>query len=193
MKKLFQKAFTLVELLIVIAIIGILAVAILVGLDPIEQVNRANDTKLVTASGEIRGAINRYYAANQKFPWCADTSCAAYLTPFTVSGTTYATCVTGASSLFNDSASASCAEGVLAALVASGDLKSGITADAKLGLTPVTLTTFQITYNPYSKSERVKYATAVGNPGIYTTAACTVVGTTAACPNTSTTCQYCVF
>ena len=88
-----------------------------------------------------------------------------------------------ASSLFNDSASASCAEGVLAALVASGDLKSGITADAKLGLTPVTLTTFQITYNPYSKSERVKYATAVEIQES-TQQPRTVVGTTAACPNT---------
>src|SRR3989338_7507518 len=107
-----KKAFTLIELLIVIAIIGILAVAILIALDPIEQTNRAIDVKLVTASGEIRGAINRYYAAKQYFPWCTDVECATYRTP----------CVsTGGSTKF--ATSATCAANVLQELKDSGELK----------------------------------------------------------------------
>ena len=68
-----KKAFTLIELLIVIAIIGILAVAILIALDPIEQTNRAIDVKLVTASGEIRGAIKNENGKSQG--WKACRSC----------------------------------------------------------------------------------------------------------------------
>ena len=42
-----KKAFTLVELLIVIAIIGILAIGILIALDPVEQTRKASDAIVV--------------------------------------------------------------------------------------------------------------------------------------------------
>lgn len=66
-----NKGFTLVELLIVIALIGILSVAVLSTINPIEQTNKANDSSKKNDSSEILGAIERYFATQYKYPWVA--------------------------------------------------------------------------------------------------------------------------
>ncbi len=56
-----SKGFTLIELLIVIAVIGILAAALLVGIDPIDKINAGNDTKVVNNARQIYdGALRAY-------------------------------------------------------------------------------------------------------------------------------------
>ncbi len=61
--------FTLVELLIVIALIGVLAVALVATLNPIEQINKARDARYKNDAAELLAAIERYYATQQFFPW----------------------------------------------------------------------------------------------------------------------------
>jgi prepilin-type N-terminal cleavage/methylation domain-containing protein len=61
--------FTLVELLIVIALIGILSVAVLATINPIEQANKARDARVQNDAAEVLGAIERYYASQQYYPW----------------------------------------------------------------------------------------------------------------------------
>ena len=70
MKK-FQKGFTLVELLVVVAIIGVLAAALLIGLNPLEQVNKARDSGLLSRCKEAIGGAERYFAFHQIEPTCA--------------------------------------------------------------------------------------------------------------------------
>jgi len=62
-------AFTLVELLIVIALIAILSVAVLATINPIEQSNKARDARVQNDAAEIMNAYERYYASNSKYPW----------------------------------------------------------------------------------------------------------------------------
>lgn len=64
MKTKLQKAFTLVELLIVIALIAILSVAVLSTINPIEQANKAKDSTMMNDAGEVLNATERYYASN---------------------------------------------------------------------------------------------------------------------------------
>jgi prepilin-type N-terminal cleavage/methylation domain-containing protein len=63
------KGFTLIELLIVIAVLGILAVAILSAINPIEQINRSRDTGSRSDSEQLIGAIDRFYASRGFYPW----------------------------------------------------------------------------------------------------------------------------
>lgn len=68
----FLVGFTLVELLIVIALIGVLAVAVLAAINPLEQLNRARDTGMESDASQLLAAIDRYYASQEKFPWVVE-------------------------------------------------------------------------------------------------------------------------
>jgi prepilin-type N-terminal cleavage/methylation domain-containing protein len=63
------KGFTLVELLIVIALIAILSVAVLATINPIEQSNKARDARVQNDAAEVMNAYERYYASQQAYPW----------------------------------------------------------------------------------------------------------------------------
>ncbi|MBP9818205.1 type II secretion system protein [Candidatus Shapirobacteria bacterium] len=64
-----SEGFTLVELLIVIALIAILSVAVLATINPIEQTNKARDSKFKNDSAEVLSAYERYYASTNRYPW----------------------------------------------------------------------------------------------------------------------------
>jgi prepilin-type N-terminal cleavage/methylation domain-containing protein len=64
-----HKGFTLIELLIVIAVLGILAVAVLSAINPIEQINRSRDTGSRSDAEQLLSAMDRYYATNGYYPW----------------------------------------------------------------------------------------------------------------------------
>lgn len=64
-----KSGFTLIELLIVIAVLGILAVAVLSAINPIEQINRSRDTGSRSDAEQLLGAIDRFYASQGYYPW----------------------------------------------------------------------------------------------------------------------------
>jgi len=68
-KRLENKGFTLIELLIVIVIIGILATAVLSAINPIEQINKAQDQGRKSNAAEIVNALERYYTTFEQYPW----------------------------------------------------------------------------------------------------------------------------
>lgn len=61
--------FTLVELLIVIALLGAIALIVIAAINPIEQANRARDTRFKADGAQLISAIDRYFASIQEFPW----------------------------------------------------------------------------------------------------------------------------
>jgi len=61
--------FTLVELLIVIGLLGAIALIVIAAINPIEQSNRARDTRFKSDSAQLISAIDRYFASRQEFPW----------------------------------------------------------------------------------------------------------------------------
>ena len=64
-----QRGFTLIELLVVIAILGILAGAILVGINPLEQLARGRDAAKITVVSGLGKAIQSYYTSqNGAYP-----------------------------------------------------------------------------------------------------------------------------
>ena len=69
--------FTMIELLIVIAVLGVLAVAVLSAINPIEQINRSRDTGSRADAEQLLGAIDRYYTSMGWYPWFDDASCGA--------------------------------------------------------------------------------------------------------------------
>ncbi len=67
---MFRKlGFTMIELLIVIAVLGILAVAVLAAINPIEQINRGRDTGSRSDAEQALSAIDRFYASQGYYPW----------------------------------------------------------------------------------------------------------------------------
>jgi prepilin-type N-terminal cleavage/methylation domain-containing protein len=68
-KYLMERGFTLVELLIVIALISILSVAVLATINPIEQANKAKDSTVQNDAAEVMNAYERYYVNGTSYPW----------------------------------------------------------------------------------------------------------------------------
>jgi prepilin-type N-terminal cleavage/methylation domain-containing protein len=64
-----KKAFTLVELLIVITLISILSVAVLATINPIEQTNKARDAQFKNDAAEVLSSYERYFASQNGYPW----------------------------------------------------------------------------------------------------------------------------
>ncbi|MCJ7793044.1 MAG: prepilin-type N-terminal cleavage/methylation domain-containing protein [Candidatus Marinimicrobia bacterium] len=69
MKKYLPKGFTMIELLIVIAVLGVLAIAVLAAINPIEQINRGRDTGSRSDAEQLLSAIDRYNASQMIWPW----------------------------------------------------------------------------------------------------------------------------
>lgn len=61
--------FTLVELLVVIVLIGVLAAVLVGAINPGELTAKGRDTERLTTSKQVMDAINRYYDANNCYPW----------------------------------------------------------------------------------------------------------------------------
>ncbi len=79
MKSRLVKAFTLVELLIVIGLLGAIALIVISAINPIEQANRARDARFNADSAQMVSAIERYFAAHSTFPWMdCGTSCSSW-------------------------------------------------------------------------------------------------------------------
>jgi prepilin-type N-terminal cleavage/methylation domain-containing protein len=68
-KSIKKLGFTMIELLIVIAVLGILAVAVLAAINPIEQINRGRDTGSRSDAEQLLSAIDRFYASQGYYPW----------------------------------------------------------------------------------------------------------------------------
>jgi len=67
--KVKSLGFTMIELLIVIAVLGVLAVAVLATINPIEQINRGRDTSSRGDAEQLLSAIDRYNANTGLWPW----------------------------------------------------------------------------------------------------------------------------
>ncbi len=67
MKNMFtKKGFTLIEILIVVAIIGILASVVVVGLGPAQKKGR--DSRRVSDLRSVQNALELYYGKNGQYP-----------------------------------------------------------------------------------------------------------------------------
>lgn len=84
----------MIELLIVIAVLGVLAVAVLSAINPIEQINRGRDTGSRSDAEQLLSAIDRYNASQNIWPWQDDTddSAAVPFTPITETAPKGKTC-----------------------------------------------------------------------------------------------------
>jgi len=68
MKEKITKGFTLVELLIVMAVIGFLVVGLLMTIDPIFQTNKGNDARRKKDLGRIKVSFEEYYNDKGCYP-----------------------------------------------------------------------------------------------------------------------------
>lgn len=65
-----KNAFSMVELIVVLAILAILVIAMWILINPIEQIAKANDGAKMNNAKELAGSISRYYASFQnQYPW----------------------------------------------------------------------------------------------------------------------------
>ena len=68
MKKSFAKGFTLVELILVIAILGIIAAASMAILNPAEQIKKSQDAKRKAEISQLQKALDIYYQDFGRYP-----------------------------------------------------------------------------------------------------------------------------
>ncbi len=139
--------FTLVELLIVIALLGALAIGLIGAIDPFEQLKKGQDTGTRNTVSEIHSAVIRFFALKGRMPWCTTEACSDTLPSSTPLNST------------------PMSEAV-SRIIDTGELKSNFTTiqSSQLGKVFVTGTAedAKVCYRPVSKSFRsddnTKYA-----------------------------------
>lgn len=71
-----NKGFTLIELIIVIAILGVLAVIVFVAINPGERQAQARDTGRISSITQLGRSLQAYYTVNTNYPdvgtWAQD-------------------------------------------------------------------------------------------------------------------------
>lgn len=111
-RKKLLSAFTLVELLIVIAVMGVLAGAVLVSINPADKLAQASDAKVQSDLSQVVSAVSTYVAEKGYYPAAtgdfagaglqmesypvAPTSPAGYAYTYNASTTAGAACTTAA-------------------------------------------------------------------------------------------------
>lgn len=55
--------------MIVIGLLGAIALIVIAAINPIEQANRARDTRFKADAAQLISAIDRYFAVKNEFPW----------------------------------------------------------------------------------------------------------------------------
>ncbi|SRR5258708_31288900 len=66
--KFVLKGFTLIEMIVVIAVLGILATIVLISINPIAQLQKSNDARRKTDLESIQRALELYYQDNGTYP-----------------------------------------------------------------------------------------------------------------------------
>ena len=81
-----NKGFTLIELLIVIALIGVLAVALLSTINPLEQTRKAKDAGRKAAAAELLNSVERFHSTFFCYPqdYTKGTGCSSSVTQGTI-------------------------------------------------------------------------------------------------------------
>lgn len=174
--------FTLVELLIVIALLGVLAAAVLAAINPLEQANRARDTKMMSDASQLLAAIDRYYVSIGHFPWYvagtqSDNAGYGFVSAKTpgvgicnatgCGGTNYGLLIS------NNELKSEFANRDFIKAVDSADTDLLYIGKGNAGTTNIAVSVYAC-WVPKSKSERSKAtkAIAVGDPGMTTVANC---------------------
>ncbi|KKS96689.1 MAG: hypothetical protein UV73_C0009G0040 [Candidatus Gottesmanbacteria bacterium GW2011_GWA2_43_14] len=137
-QKSSNPGFTLIEILIVVALLGALTIGLLATLDPFQQIRKGADSARRTMASDLYRAFIAYQATKGSFPWTADVP----------------------ATLANDTSMTDGTTGYITALVNSGELKSNFitAAGSNLGKLYVTSTDtagvydLNVCYLPESKS-----------------------------------------
>ncbi|OGG01847.1 hypothetical protein A2Z33_01180 [Candidatus Gottesmanbacteria bacterium RBG_16_52_11] len=170
MKK--TSGFTLIEILIVIALLGALAIGLLATIDPFEQLKKGRDSATRNTVTEFYNANLRYYGTKGEFPW----------------GTVPANRPTTAP--LNDPTMGP----HIMALISAGELKMNFTAAAgtnRLARIPVTSTAdddLAVCFQPESKNFRLDPNAIFSSNGV-TVPADTCISQTS---GGATTCYWCI-
>ncbi|HTK03762.1 MAG TPA: prepilin-type N-terminal cleavage/methylation domain-containing protein [Alphaproteobacteria bacterium] len=181
--------FTLVELLIVIALLGTIATIVIAAINPIEQANKARDSKYTADASQMVSAIERFYASNSQFPWQVTD-------PTTYSSADVAFDFVNANDVNVGLCGTSCTSGTQGPLITSDELKneflsrdfvqnttSDITKKLWIGKGDGSSSSVYACFTPLSKSAR---DTAVTNKKVVDL---TAGFTTAGIPTYTTSCD----
>lgn len=63
-----QNGFTLVEMLVVIALVGVIAAAAIMGINPLAQIQKSNDAHRKSDLASLQRALELYYQDNGSYP-----------------------------------------------------------------------------------------------------------------------------